>query len=168
MKNYRDEFNRESRDFRWTAWKVFGIALGIIVVLSVTSYIFGWFGEAGKVAQDEFGPKAALAKYEWFINQANHIKKARTDIEVFEKRVQAVDVQYKSYGEDHSKWPPHIQVQYNTAKQTARDDLTAIMSNHNRLVKEYNAESEKFNWAPFNTYKDRPAERIDEYRIPDL
>ena len=162
--SYRNESNNGWRVF----WKVFWILLSIIVLISITSYIFGWFGEGAKVVKDEFGPKAALTKYEWFIDQANHIKKAKTDIEVFEKRVQSIDAQYKAYGEDLSKWPPHIQVQYNREKQTAREDLAGIVSNHNRLVKEYNTESGKFNWAPFNTYEDKPNEQIDEYVIPDL
>ena len=119
---YRDEFREVSKDVRWTGWKLIWIALGFIIFLSILSYALGWVGETAKVTKEEFGPKAALKKYEWFINQANYIKEAKTKIEVFEKRVKSVDAEYKAYGEDLSKWPPHIQVQYNTAKQTAKDD----------------------------------------------
>jgi len=138
--------------------KIFWSIFAVLVLLGIASWFFGSFNEAGEVAQDEFGPKAVLEKYEWFIDQATGIEKMDQDIKIFEKRVQGIDKQYTGYGEDKSKWPAHIQVQYDTAYQQARDDLMAVISQRNNLVKEYNAQSQKFNWKPFQTKPDKPEE----------
>jgi len=147
-------------------WKIFFTVLGIALVISVFGYFLGWFGEAAKIAQDEFGAKTALTKYEWFIDQANRIEKMDKDISLFEARAKGVDIQYKGYGEDMAQWPPHIQVQFNRERQQAREDLLAMASQRNNLIKEYNASSEKFNWRPFQTRPDRPKERFHEYVTP--
>lgn len=145
--------------------KIIFCIFGVVVLVGILGYAFGIFGEAAQVAQEEFGPRGALGKYEWFLEQASAIEKMDQDIKMFEGRVKGIDEQYKSYGDDLSKWPPHIQVQYNRAKQQARDDLIAVASQRNNLVKEYNAASEKFNWAPFKTKLDKPRERFQEYQV---
>jgi len=146
-------------------WKIFFLGLCCIIVLSIAGYIFGWFGEVAKVAQDEFGPKSALDKYEWFIDEANAIKKMNTDIVLFKNRVTSVTKKYQGYGANMAAWPPHIQIQFNKEKQQADDDLLAIVSQRNNLVKEYNAQSEKFNWKPFQTRPDKPEESFHKYII---
>ncbi|MBM3250818.1 MAG: hypothetical protein FJZ07_01075 [Candidatus Nealsonbacteria bacterium] len=144
--------------------KAFFAIVLIGVVISVVGYGLGWFGQAAQVAKEEFGPRAALDKYQWFIEQESAIKKMDQDIKMFEGRVTGVTEQYRGYGEDQSKWPPHIQVQYNRERQQAREDLIAVASQRNNLVKEYNAASEKFNWAPFRTRLDKPRESFQEYQ----
>lgn len=141
---------------------IFGSILIISVIVGGTGYIFGWFGEAAQVAQEEFGPKKALEKYEWFINRANDIEKMDQDVVLFDQRLTGVDAKYDGYGDNQADWPPHIQVQYNTEQQQARDDLLAIKSQRNGLVREYNASSEKFNWKLFQTSPDKPKERFHE------
>ena len=146
-------------------WKILGIIIAVICIVGVAGYVLGWFGEAGKVAKEEFAPKAALEKYEWFINQANGIEKMDKDLIIFEKRLKDVDERYKnSYGQDPKQWPPHIQVQYNKERQTAYDDLVAVASQRNNLVKDYDAASDKFNWKPFQTRPDKPKEHFYEYK----
>ena len=145
--------------------KVFLVILAVSLIVGVTGYIIGWFGEAGKVVQEEFGAKAALGKYEWFINQANGIEKMDQDIKLFQGRIKGVDSQYLAYGKDMAKWPPHIQVQYNKERQQAREDLLAVASQRNNLVKEYNSASEKFNWKLFQTDPRKPKERFHEYAV---
>jgi hypothetical protein len=137
----------------------------LAIVIGVPGYFLGWFSEAGQVAQKEFGPTAALQKYEWFINQANAIKKADQDVKMFEQRAQAVDDHYATYGKDHAKWPPDVRLQYNHEKQQAREDLVAVASNRNTLVQEYNTQSEKFNWSPFQTRPDKPSEKFEDYMV---
>lgn len=146
-----------------SGWKIFGIILACFVGIWLLGYALGWFGEAARVAQDEFGAQAALEKYEWFIDQAKAITKMDQDIAIFENRVSAVDSQYASYGKDRSKWSISIQAQYNQAKQQARDDLTAVVSQRNGLVRGYNAASEKFNWKPFQSKPDKPRETFFDY-----
>jgi hypothetical protein len=140
--------------------------LAVVIAVAVVGfgYVLGLFGEAAQVANEEFGPKAALTKYEWFIDQAAMIKKMDQDIGLFEERVKNVDSQYATYGEDRAKWPPHIQTQFNSERQQAREDLLAVITQRNGLVREYNAASVKFNWTPFQTRPDKPTQSFFEYR----
>ena len=151
----------------WSTMFGLGVALlFLIFALGAVAYGLGWIGSAGEVVKEEFGPEAALEKYEWFIDQANAIEKADADIALFEQRRADIEVQYTStYGADKTKWSPGIQVQYNHEAQTARDHLLAIVSNRNNLVKEYNAQSEKFNWAPFKGRDDYPPENFVDYVV---
>jgi len=41
----------------------------------------------------------------------------------------------------------------------------AVASQRNNLVKEYNAASKKFNWAPFQTKSDKPPESYQDYVV---
>ncbi len=143
-------------------WKIIGIGLLVIVPLSMIGWGLGLFSEAAQVAQEEFGPRAALDKYEWFIEQSTRIEKMDQDIKLFEGSAEAVDKQYAGYG-DQTKWSPDIRLQYNRAKQQSRDDLIAVVSQRNNLVREYNGASQKFNWSPFQTDPKKPKERFHEY-----
>jgi hypothetical protein len=146
-------------------WKVVVLVVVLSAIIGGAGYVFGWFGEAAQVAHDEFGPKAALQKYEWFKEQAAGIKKMDQDVSMYEQRVKSVDAQYVAYGKDPAKWPLDVRVQYNHAKEQGRDDLVAIASQRNNLVKEYNAASSKFNWSPFQTNPDAPAKYFQEYVV---
>ena len=144
--------------------KLFGLIIAISIVIGVTGTIFGWFGEAADVVQEEFGPRTAMDKYEWFIGQASAIEKMDKDISLFESRVESIESSYAGYGENKTQWPIDIRTTYNHEISIARDDLVAVISQRNNLVKEYNAASEKFNWAPFKTKLDKPREAFQEYR----
>lgn len=129
-------------------------------------WVAWWVGSAETTVQEEFSASAMLEKYEWFIDQSNMIEKADSDITIFEQRIASIETQYTStYGDDKTSWSASVQTQYNHEVQTARDDLVAIVSNRNNIVKEYNAQSEKFNWAPFNTRDDLPPQTYAEYLV---
>lgn len=163
--SWRD-YERAADEGPWPiTLKVVGFLTGLIVLLFGIGYVLGWFGSAAKVAKDEFGPQAALTKYEWFIDRQNAIEKMDQDVVLFENRRADVERKYRGYGDDMSKWPLDVRVSYNRESGQARDDLVAVVSQRNNLVKEYNAESEKFNWAPFKTKPDKPRERMSEYVI---
>src|SRR5690349_10283846 len=91
QETYRREVGEVADEVPWTLkaffWKVFVPIMIISVGIGMFGYAFGWFGEAAAVAQEEFGPRAALAKYEWFVSQANAIDKMDQDIKLFEVRV---------------------------------------------------------------------------------
>lgn len=150
-------------------FRTFGLVVLVMILftgLYLVGTALGWIGQAADVTTNEFGPAAALAKYQWFIDQANKIKKADADIKLNEKRRTDVETQFTTtYGTDKSKWAPSTSLQYNMATQTARDDLIAVVSNRNRLVEEYNAQSEKFNWAPFMSRTDLPPQIISTYTV---
>ena len=145
-------------------WAMFLLGMAMVVVVGVGGYLLGWFGEGMQVAREEFGPRAMLKKYEWFIEQANGIEKMDRDIALLRNRAAAVEDQYKSYGEK-SHWPLDVRVQYNRAIETAQGDSLAVTSQRNGLVKEYNAASQKFNWSPFQTRPDKPKESFHIYVV---
>jgi len=151
-------------------WKsLFKLGLGamlLIAALGAVAYGLGWIGSAAVVVKEEFGPEAALRKYEWFIDQSSAIKKADADIVLFEQRRANVETQFvATYGADKTKWILSVQAQYNQQAGAARDDLLAVVSNRNGIVRDYNAQSEKFNWAPFMTRTDLPPQSYVEYVV---
>lgn len=146
-------------------WVIIGLVV-IFIGLPMLGWIFGWFSQAGDVAIDEFGPRAMLEKYEWFIDQENRIQQMDQQIVIFEQRVKSVDQRYDGlYGVDKASWSPVAQIQYNKERGTAYDDLVAMVSQRNNLAREYNAQSEKFNWEPFKSRPDLPRDRFSEYKV---
>lgn len=147
-------------------WIIIGL-LVFFVGLPMLGWALGWFGQARDVAMEEFGPRAMLEKYEWFIDQENRIQKMDQDIAIFEQRLKSVDQRYDGMygGTNKAGWPPVAQVQYNRERQIAYDDIVAIVSQRNNLAREYNAQSEKFNWEPFRSRPDLPMDRFSEYKI---
>lgn len=142
----------------------FGLFVVISVAVSIMGYTLGWFGEAASVAQKEFGATAALQKYEWFVDQSGRIQKMDQDVNLFTDRIVQIKTQYTAYG-DPKDWTPDTRVQYNMEIRTASQDLIAVVSQRNNLVREYNAASMKFNWAPFQSKANLPATRYDELPV---
>ena len=155
--SYRDDFRSAERETYWTAWRVILLLFFISAVIGTGGYFLGWFSEGAQVAQEQFGPRAALKKYEWFIDRSNQIKKMDGDVKIFQARVSLVD---STYGSKKSMDLVTRQL-YNDKKQQAETDLAAIISQRNNLVTEYNAQSEKFNWRPFNTRTDMPVMQFE-------
>jgi hypothetical protein len=151
-KEYRQGAHAVIEESRWTLWKTFTrVILPLIAVLGLLSLALGWFGEGCRVTKDEYGPKAALKKYEWFKDQASRIDKMDADIALYRARAERVETQYiDTYGSDRKSWPPVTQLQYRESFSQALDDLAAIVSQRNNLVREYNAQSETFNWSGYN------------------
>lgn len=52
--------------------------------------MFGWFGEAAKVAQEQFGPEALLSKYEWFKDASAGLDKKQADLGVYQARLKSL------------------------------------------------------------------------------
>lgn len=149
--------------------KIFGIFASVLVfgvALFLTASALGWCGEAAQVAHDEFGPKAALKKYEWFIDQSHAIAKMDQDVRLYADRLKAVDREFAPYGADRSRWAPDVRMQYEHERADDRDDLVSIISQRNNLVREYDAASDKFDWAPFKTRGDLPPPRYDAHPLP--
>lgn len=143
--------------------KYFFEFIGIFILIVLVSGGLSWFDNAADVAKKEFYPDVMLKKYEWFINQANNIKKMDQDVINFRKKATDVETTYAAYG-NPKEWSIDIRVQYNKAKTNASDDLMAMISQRNGLVQEYNAQSAKFTWAPFESRRDMPSKTFEEYR----
>jgi hypothetical protein len=117
----------------------FGLVI-FSIVTSVVGYGLGWFSSAAEVAKDEFGPKAALAKYEWFKDAAAQLDKKQADIKVYQSRLDEIERSYMN--EPRSKWTREDREQYNTWSS----EVAGVKASYNSLAAEYNAQMAKFNW----------------------
>lgn len=148
---------------------VFGVI--VIAVLCALSYTLDWFGWSSgnvqNVVQHEVAPTAALGKYMWFVDQSNAIKQADANIVVYQARLAGVDKHYTDeYGTDKTKWAESAQVMYNHDWTIAHDDLTSVINMRNTAVRDYNAQSQKFNWALFKSRDDLPPQTYTELPLP--
>jgi len=119
--------------------------LGLFILFSITGYVFSWFGEASTVAKEEFGAKASLKKYEWFKNAAETIQEKKQTIKIYESNISAMENDYKNV--PRNKWSRLDKQQYNQWKM----EIAGLKASYNKVVKEYNAQSSKFNWRLYNT-----------------
>jgi hypothetical protein len=132
---------------KYAGWGCLGFA--VLLILAVVFYVLGWFGEAGTVAREQFGPKAAIRKYEWFKDAAAQLDKKRADIAVYAAQVEAAekgDTSHRDVRQDIS---------------LRRAELAGMIASYNALAADYNAASSKFNWSKFEG--DLPRE-VKEYR----
>ncbi|MBU2483265.1 MAG: hypothetical protein KJ760_19450 [Proteobacteria bacterium] len=121
-------------------WKVFWTLLVICIILGIIGYFLGWFGEAAQVAQEEFGPRAALEKYEWFKDAAAELEKKQADIQVYATRIKTMEETYKDL--PRQDWPREDREQYNIWTS----EVAGVTASYNSLAAEYNAQMAKFNW----------------------
>ncbi len=119
------------------------LAIAAIVGLTIFSHTMGWFNQAANVAQEEFGPRAALEKYEWFKNQAAAIKTAELSRDQFKNSLTKLE-------NDQLNTKDIVSMQLMEGRIVqARNDLAAFEANLKNLKEEYNAASAKFNWQMF-------------------
>jgi len=109
-------------------------------LVGVLGYAFGWFGEAAKVAQTEFGPEAMLKKYEWFKDAAAQLEKKQADVTVYETRTKSMNETYKHLSRE--KWPREDREQFNVWQS----EVAGVKASYNQLAAEYNSQMTKFNW----------------------
>lgn len=129
----------------------FALALAVLgLVLGGLGAAFGWCGSANKVAHDEYGPGAMLAKYAWFKDAAAQLDKKRADIGVYESRIQKMEEAYKDT--PRAKWPREDREQHSTWSS----EVAGVKASYNSLAAEYNAAMAKFNWR-FANKGDLPA-----------
>lgn len=141
---YRDDFRSVQRETNWTIGRVlkwmFGLGIPVLIVLSVTGAVLGWFGEAQQVAREEFGPREMLRKYEWFKDAAAGLDKKVADISMYDSRIAKLEEDWKDT--PRKEWPKDV--------RTRLDQWEAyrigIRSSYNMLAADYNAQMAKFNW----------------------
>jgi len=158
--SYQSDFNYTYKEAKWTFWKIFWPIVALSVILSVTGYVFGWFGEAAQVAQQEFGASALLKKYEWFKDASAQLDKKSADIQVYTKRSGDLKESYKDT--PRKDWPRDDREQLSQWET----ELAGIKASYNSLASEYNAQMAKFNWK-FTNAGDVPAGGVPlprEYR----
>ena len=128
-------------------WHILGILtiVGVVIVLTIGGYILGWFGEAAKVAKEEFGPEASLEKYEWFKETGATLQEKKRTIEVYENNVKEIEADYE--GIKRIDWDRTDKEQINQW----RLEVAGLKASFNQTAAEYNAASDEFNWKPYKT-----------------
>lgn len=104
------------------------------------SIFFRGAAETADVAQEQFGARALLHKYEWFKDASAALDRKRADIEVYRKRMD--DLKASNDGQPRSKWAREDREQSNLWSS----ELAGIKASYNQLAAEYNSEMAKFNW----------------------
>lgn len=123
--------------------KVIGFIIVLGIVLSIIGAVLGWFGEAAQVAKEEFGPRAALEKYEWFKDASAQLVAKKQDISVYEKNLEMMREDYE--GTKRKDWDRTDKEQFNQWML----EVAGMKASFNDLAAEYNAASSKFNWKLF-------------------
>jgi hypothetical protein len=120
---------------------VIGFVMLMSAGIGVVGWFAGWFSEAAQVAQEQFGPRAALEKYNYLKRTAASLAEKQNNIAMLQARL---DTFKKDYG-DRSKadWPRDERTAYNQAEA----ELTGVKLSYNTLAAEYNAMMASFNWS---------------------
>jgi len=137
------------------------VIAAVIAILAVMAVKLTGCSEAVDVTREELGPRAMRDKYVWFKQQHERIEKAREDIKTFENSVDKVKDKYAGYGEQKD-WPPDVRFQYNSELERGETDLKAMISHHDSMVRDYNAQSKNFLWEKFDREGSLPRNH-DEY-----
>lgn len=117
---------------------LFGVPL--VWGLSAVGCFSSLIGEAVQVAREEFGPREALKKYEWFKDASAQLEKKQADIAVYKKRFASLEQAYK--GEPRSKWARDDREQHSIWAS----EVSGVIASFNSLAADYNAQMAKFNW----------------------
>lgn len=137
---YRDEYRGVESDAFWTFPRALFALVALAATLGVVGFIFGLFGEAAKVAQEQFGPQALLSKYEWFKDASAQLDKKQADIGVYEGRFKRLEAAYA--GVPRAKWARDDREQVSVWQSEA----SGVKASYNQLAAEYNAQMVKFNY----------------------
>ena len=112
----------------------FGIPLGL--ALRACS----WGNEAAAVAQEQFGAREMLRKYEWFKDAAAQLEKKQADMSVYDSRLKSLTDAYP--GKTRGQWAREDREQWSIWQSEA----AGVRASYNSLAAEYNAAMAKLNW----------------------
>lgn len=125
-------------------WAFVKVAIPALLLILGGFWLFGTTcsvaNETANVAQQQFGPRAAVVKYEWFKDAAAALDKQRANLLVYEKRFTDFDAQYK--GIARSQWPRDEREAYNQMKA----EYAGVSAAYNDLAAQYNSNMSKVNW----------------------
>lgn len=117
----------------------------ILILTAVLLTSCGWISEADDVAQEEFGARGSLKKYEWFKDASETINEKLQTIEVYTQNLTQLQEDYE--GISRKDWDRLDKQQYNQWNL----EIVGMKASYNKVVKEYNSQSSKFNWQFYNT-----------------
>lgn len=135
--------------------KIIFLVFLLSCVIGGLGYVAGWFGETAQVAQEEFGPRALLKKYEHFKDMSAQLDAKLATIDSYQKglddeKAQMVDRDGKAI--PIVEWPRDQRESFN---QRATE-IRGLKASFNNLAAEYNADMAKFNYR-FTNVGDLPA-----------
>ena len=139
--DYDRALDKGPMDFFWKALPAFLLSLAVLLGgLGLLGFGLGWFSETAQVAQEEFGPRALLAKYAWFKETAAQLDKKRADVDVYEGRLEQLKADYS--GKPRSAWAREDREQ----SSIWASEVAGIKASYNQLASEYNAKMVEFHW----------------------
>lgn len=112
-----------------------------LVNLTSCTVVNAWLTDSGQVAREEFNPRVALKKYEWFKDAAAELDRKRADISVMQKSLDQLEKNY--VGTKRADWAESDRAE--KAQLTA--ELNGLRSSYNDLTAQYNAAMAKINFA---------------------
>src|SRR3990167_6246123 len=86
------------------AVKIILAVFALFIFVSVIGYGLGWFGEAARVTQEEFGPRAMLEKYETYKDFARQKwpREDREQYNVWSSEVAGVKASYNTLAAEYN------------------------------------------------------------------
>lgn len=138
--SYRDDFRSVERNVYWSLPKILLFVCVAIFALGGIGFVFGIFGEAAKVTQEQFGPQALLTKYEWFKDASAQLDKKQADIGVYEGRFKRLESAYS--GVSRTKWARDDREQMGIWQS----EVAGVKASYNQLAADYNSQMSKFNY----------------------
>lgn len=145
----RDNWNnldpQNSRGPRSYGLKIIFLMFFFAAVIGAGGYVFGWFGEAAQVAQEEFGPRAMLQKYEWFKDASAQLDAKAANIDAMQARIDGMERSYTENGQvmPRTRWARTDAEQYNQWL----NEVAGLKANYNSLAADYNSNMAKINFA---------------------
>ncbi len=119
------------------------VGVGLLVLIpacGVIKLVGGWFGEAATVAQEEFGPRALLQKYESFKDMHAQLAAKQANIKAQQGKIKGLEDAYE--GESRKDWDRVDKQQH--SQWLAEMDGQKL--NFNNLAAQYNAAMAKLNY----------------------
>lgn len=122
------------------AIKVGFTIFGVVILFSVIGWAVGWFSDAASVTKEEFGPRAALEKYEWFKDAAAKLDAKYANIMTHDALLIDLKLQYVDVA--RREWPRDDRERYSQLSS----EVSGMKMSFNHLAAEYNSAMAKFNW----------------------
>lgn len=133
------DFKHDVTGLPWGRW-LFRVllVLGVVAIgFTALSFFAGTIKEAASVAQEEFGPRALLGKYEWFKDAQAQLAAKQASIEVLSSTIKP----WEEAGVINLD-----RFQLDSYRQS-KAEVQGLILSYNNLAAEYNAQHAKINWA---------------------
>lgn len=111
---------------------IFGVMVIGFILWGLSLVCFG-ANETVAVVNQQYGPRAAVVKYEWFKDAATQLDRKKRDIENFQQA-------------STSACSGAVTRQDKEDCRLARTELLGLQSSYNDLAAQYNANMSKVNW----------------------